>query len=346
MMQIQELPDQNLNESAMNCETSDLLLNSEQNLMLQKQNCNIPTESIGETFVDNVQKPNNFDNEKWVQSSISTLEPVPVSMKAESTTQYPDKRHLKAKEFRCYYCTSRFTEQKNLARHVAVKHHNFTTFSCIECKKHFASKQILKLHLKSVHKEKFHQIGPVTESLSQSNLTNQKKIFLCSKCNQQFSSKESCLVHVKICKGCPKVNNMTGKNLHKDKKFACFECGEKFEFQSNLANHKLIAHKEAIFDVSCPKCRGAFANQIILNQHIKICEAPSMNVGNLPSLLQNNFNYKNTSIIKSQQIVKPSSQLILQNANTVWNQPGQIKLTESFTCKHCSRSFANHYMLV
>ena len=37
MMQIQELPGQNLNESAMNCQTSDLLLNSEQNLMLHIQ---------------------------------------------------------------------------------------------------------------------------------------------------------------------------------------------------------------------------------------------------------------------------------------------------------------------
>ena len=62
MMQIQELP-----ELAMNCQTSDLLLNSEQNLMLHKQNCNIPTESIGETFVDYVQK-RNFENEKWTQS--------------------------------------------------------------------------------------------------------------------------------------------------------------------------------------------------------------------------------------------------------------------------------------
>ena len=59
MMQIQKL-----SESAMNCQTSDLLLNSEQNLMLPKQNCNIPTESSGETFVDNVLNPNDFDNEQ------------------------------------------------------------------------------------------------------------------------------------------------------------------------------------------------------------------------------------------------------------------------------------------
>ena len=138
MMQIQELPDQNLNESAMNCETSDLLLNSEQNLMLPKQNCSIPTESIGETFVDYVQK-RNFENEKRAQSIISTLEPVPVSMKAEITTQSPNKKYLKPKEVCCNYCTSRFTEQKNLNRHVKVKHHNVRPFSCESCKKAFES---------------------------------------------------------------------------------------------------------------------------------------------------------------------------------------------------------------
>ena len=217
---------------------------------------------------------------------------------------------------------------------------------CFKCKISFPNKELL-----SEHFLKTHQIGPVTKSLSQSNLTNQKKIFLCSKCNKQFSSKQSCLEHLKICIGYPKLNNIIEGIIQKDKGFACLECGKKFEFQSNLANHTLVAHKKTE-KYYCPKCGEEFANQMNLDQHnnyaehMKICKA-SEAVEKL--CLQNNFNYKNTSNIKKQPIVNPSIQISLQNfqnTSPVSNQPGQENLTlmqtHSFTCKHCNRSFASN----
>ena len=167
------------------------------------------------------------------------------------------------------------SEQKlGQSQNVSQFAHSNSELSCSICKISFANHQILAEHLTS------HQIGLVTEPQSQSNFTNQKKIFLCSKCNQQFSSKESCLVHVKICKGCPKVNNMTEKNLQKDKKFACIECNKTFGFQSSLANYTLVAHKKAE-KCSCPKCGGAFSNQMNLDQHLRFCEASEINVEKL-----------------------------------------------------------------
>ena len=55
-------------------------------------------------------------------------------------------------------------------------------------------------------------------------------------------------------------NNVIKGNLQNDNNFACSECGKKFEFQSNLVNHKLIAHKKAIFDFLARKVLLVYSN--------------------------------------------------------------------------------------
>ena len=75
---------------------------------------------------------------------------------------------------------------------------------------------------------------------------------------------------------------------------------------------------------------------------IKTCKS-SEAVKNL--CLQSNFNYKDTSNINKQPIVKHSTQISLQNFqnnSADWNQPSQENLNSSFTCKDCNISFASN----
>ena len=65
----------------------------------------------------------------------------------ENIIQSQDNQQSKSKNVHCDYCSRKFTEQKNLARHVSVVHHNIRPFSCESCKKAFASKQKVLLHL-------------------------------------------------------------------------------------------------------------------------------------------------------------------------------------------------------
>ena len=98
--------------------------------------------------------------------------------------------------------------------------------------------------------------------------------FTCKDCNTSFASNKGLLKHDL---NCIKKINVIKENLQKDKKFPCLECDKNFGLQSSLANHQLLVHKIAA-KCSCPKCGGAFANQMSLNQHLRFCEASEINV--------------------------------------------------------------------
>ena len=53
---------------------------------------------------------------------------------------------------------------------------------------------------------------------------------VCSKCNEQFTSKQSCFGHVKICKGCPIAE------------LSCFICRMTFSNKLLLSEHVFKAH--------------------------------------------------------------------------------------------------------
>ena len=53
--------------------------------------------------------------------------------------QYPDK-------LGCGECSHKFTQKRNLDRHISTVHYNFKMYSCLKCPKLFNSKQILERH--------------------------------------------------------------------------------------------------------------------------------------------------------------------------------------------------------
>ena len=126
--------------------------------------------------------------------------------------------------------------------------------------------------------QNFQNISAVSNQPGQENLTlMQTHSFTCKHCNRSFASNRGLLTHNH---DCIKKINMINENLQKDKKFACLECDKKFGFQSSLANHALVAHKKTE-KCTCPKCGGAFANQMNLDQHLRFCEASEINVEKL-----------------------------------------------------------------
>ena len=85
-----------------------------------------------------------------------------MELQQENTIQSQDKIPSTSKELHCNYCTRRFTEQKNLTRHVSVVHLNVRPFSCEDCKKAFASKQELVQHSE---KQKGCKFGKITKNI-------------------------------------------------------------------------------------------------------------------------------------------------------------------------------------
>ena len=70
-----------------------------------------------------------------------------MELQQENSYQSQDNQKSKSKNVQCDYCSKKFTEQKNLARHVSVVHDNIRRFSCESYKKEFASKQEVVRHL-------------------------------------------------------------------------------------------------------------------------------------------------------------------------------------------------------
>ena len=75
--------------------------------------------------------------------------------------------------FRCKLCPSRFVQQHDLTRHVAICHQK--NLSCKICSKKFGQKSVLTTHLKTVHQR--------------------AKDFPCSKCELQFGTNSSLKRH-------------------------------------------------------------------------------------------------------------------------------------------------------
>ena len=139
-----------------------------------------------------------------------------MELQQENEIQSQDKIPSTSKELHCNYCTRRFTEQKNLTRHVSVVHHNVRPFSCEDCKKAFASKQELVRHSE---KQKGCKFGKITKNIRKKQPVQEKDsikilkkgrfghrynsryyctqtLTSCLKCNFRFPSKRKLELHV------------------------------------------------------------------------------------------------------------------------------------------------------
>ena len=138
----------------------------------------------------------------------------------------------------------------------------------------------------------------------------------CNYCAIRFTEQRDLVRHVSI------IHHNDFVRKFKKKEHHCNFCGGRFTDSTNLAEHVSIVHYD-VKPFCCKDCKIAFASKQEL-----ICHS------------EKGCKFRN--IPKKRQIVKPSTQLSLQNfqnTNALWNQTAQENLTSLFTCKRCYRSF-------
>merc|ERR1712129_563534 len=139
--------------------------------------------------------------------------------------------------FVCDYdgCKQTFSELKRLTEH--KRYHN-KSIECSQCKKKFARKWDLNIHIKTKHK------------------VNAQSFEQCKYCKKEFATVSALRKHVKLLhSGC-------------DKRFLCRICHKSFNRESSLQNHyKSHVQKKKAFD--CKLCRSSFAYKYNLNKHVR-----------------------------------------------------------------------------
>ena len=62
--------------------------------------------------------------------------------------------HLKKKPFKCSHCSKDFGCKQNLSRHIKLVHQKERAFLCqeIDCGRKFSQKDVLRDHMRSVHR--------------------------------------------------------------------------------------------------------------------------------------------------------------------------------------------------
>ena len=134
--------------------------------------------------------------------------------------------------------TEKILQTGKSIRHILLGLQNTRTFLKVDlkcntskgCKMELQEENTIQSQDKMQIKE-FHHTRSYTQSQNLARLvSNIDYCAVCSKCNEQFTSKQSCFGHVKICKGCPIAE------------LSCFICRMTFSNKLLLSEHVFKAH--------------------------------------------------------------------------------------------------------
>jgi len=182
--------------------------------------------------------------------------------------QKEDKPILKEEtSFFCHLCALKYSNKKNLERHVQAKHpESLPDRVCQHCKD-FITKdfEILKLHVITEHREHCHECKKcqVTFYLSQELFRHNRKVhnethYICELCHSTFKQiapfqKHQADIHnirhyCDICEFSTRTENLLRyhKSTYHDgegKKFQCSQCDKKFLKRGDLWAHIRFTHE-------------------------------------------------------------------------------------------------------
>ncbi|XP_070707313.1 gastrula zinc finger protein XlCGF57.1-like [Pempheris klunzingeri] len=192
------------------------------------------------------------------------------------------------KPFGCDACGKRFTQHKNLRRHMGV-HTGEKPFGCDVCGKRFNRKTDLKRHTRVHTGEKpfgcdfcGKQFNCKTTLRRHVRAHTGEKPFGCNVCGKRFYRKSDLNIHSRVhtaekpfgCDFCGKqFNCKTNFRRHVrvhtgEKRFGCDVCGKRFIQQTHLKTHIRVHTEEKPF--GCEICGKSFTRQEILKTHMKV----------------------------------------------------------------------------
>ena len=140
-------------------------------------------------------------------------------------------KHPEAKIYHCSICDEQYRTLNGLNLHLFHVHErNVTDLGCSFCGKEFTSKQEVKNHILTDHKEKKYE---------------------CSKCEASYRSEMSLQYHI--------------ESVHEGKKYQCTDCGEVFISLQRLESHTATKHDRTF---ECPTCKAVYSSKKALKEHI------------------------------------------------------------------------------
>ena len=143
----------------------------------------------------------------------------------------------------CSYCNTVFATSEGLARHVGALHTYLQyqeTFPCHDCNKHYDTKNKLRVHFNSVHKDPMSCIHCFKTFKSKSAF--QRHVIIhseatnsCDVCGKMFRRRDSLRRHM--------------NEVHDGRRtrgvYPCASCGKKFTKKESLQKHMAAAHSAA-----------------------------------------------------------------------------------------------------
>jgi len=167
----------------------------------------------------------------------------------------------KTNELGCSYCGRDFDSKDELKNHILTDHKD-KKYKCSMCDVSTRSQIGLLNHIESVHEGKRHQCptcGEVVETISklESHVAlkhDRTKLFECPSCDLTYVKKRSLDNHIAF------VHDQSTGHL-------CPHCGKKFQYKEKLHDHVLVVHEGKKY--SCDLCTMTFNRKPSLQSHIK-----------------------------------------------------------------------------
>ncbi|XP_037723287.1 zinc finger protein 583 [Drosophila subpulchrella] len=156
----------------------------------------------------------------------------PESLNAFGTLEDIVPRHRHSGEFTCKYCHKVFKNHSRMAKHQLIHLDTRPVYDCSHCDKFYFSKQGLKVHVDSKHR--------------QSGVR-------CDTCGKVFAIAKALEIH---------------KRFHnKDFPYACDLCDRRFAQRSHLTVHQQVKHTGSRFICEFPDCQKSFTSSSSLRNH-------------------------------------------------------------------------------
>ncbi|XP_077479384.1 zinc finger protein 532 isoform X2 [Stigmatopora argus] len=229
---------------------------------------------------------------------------------SHTNTQHPG---LKAGEpkliYKCSMCDTVFTLQSLLSSHFDqhIVNHKVPVFKCPDCSLHYAKKQLMLDHIKSVHGTVKIIEGPPTFGLNlplSIKTTNSNNNGASNNNKEGGNETKDAPTSLKTpnkstsgelknnnssgytCNECnliftskePFVAHMKGEHGKKLKKHPCQLCEKSFSSTHSLCRHNRFKHKGVRKVYTCPQCPAlvkSFTKRALLDQHIQLVHGTS-----------------------------------------------------------------------
>ncbi|XP_074641350.1 uncharacterized protein LOC141899096 [Tubulanus polymorphus] len=149
-------------------------------------------------------------------------------------------KNIKQKLHSCSHCDYKTRWLSNIYSHEERKHNiNKQTqgrFTCNKCFKCFRYEHSLYRHDIEYHKGKFSGLIKASALSSLNRSLKEKKRFRCAHCQERFSSRQDCRLHIR--------SAHKSRSAGPSRKYQCQKCDYSSNLTKNLRNHMKIKHKD------------------------------------------------------------------------------------------------------